>query len=72
MDYVCIKCRKTWRRGDESSHRSGALCDECTIEYVRDKQIKEGNRDCFGRAVDHCTEDCKWKRYCLTISGVAT
>ena len=71
MNYVCIKCRKKWQRGDISNHESGALCDVCTTEYVRDKQIKEGNEDCFGRATEHCSEDCKWKRYCLTIAGVA-
>lgn len=71
MDYVCIKCRKKWTDGDESNHPSGALCTKCTTEYIRDKQIKEGNKDCFGRATEYCTEKCKWKRYCLTYSGVA-
>ena len=66
MDYVCIKCRKTWRKGEPSDEVSGGLCDECIIRYVRDKQKSQGHHDCFRRATEICSrKDCTYYDLCI-------
>lgn len=70
MTYICIKCRKTWVKGGQSEGPSGGLCPECTADYVRSKQMSEGNKPCYRTAVECCSEPCKWWPLCMTDSGL--
>jgi hypothetical protein len=65
VEYICIKCRRTWSEGKDAEGPSGGLCDQCITEYIRKKQRKEGHKDCFRRATEECSEDCKYKTECL-------
>ena len=64
MTYVCIKCRRIWTRGKITNHASGALCEDCMTDYIRGKQRDEGYHDCYKRAVEYCSRECKWKDIC--------
>lgn len=65
MTYVCIKCRKTWGKGGRSSEYSGGLCEDCTLQYVREKQKSQGFHDCYKRAVEICSkDDCSYWQLC--------
>ncbi len=65
MTYICIKCRKTWDNGGRSSEYSGGLCEDCTSEYVREKQKNQGFHDCYKRAVEVCSRDeCSYWQLC--------
>jgi len=65
MTYICIKCRKTWANGGHSSEYSGGLCEDCTLEYVREKQKSRGFHDCYKRAVEVCSRDeCSYWHLC--------
>ena len=65
MTYICIKCGYTWTDGRPTRNFSGGLCDSCITEYIRGRQRKEGLHDCFRRAIEECSEDCKYKTECL-------
>ena len=65
MTYICIKCRKIWVNGDHTSEYSGGLCEECTTDYIRDRQKGQGFHDCFNRAVELCSkEGCSYWLLC--------
>jgi hypothetical protein len=73
--YVCVRCRKTWeiKNGDTDPTISGGLCKRCLknslIQLYRGKQSKEGNFDCFGKAIDSCDQlDCRYRELCLDSS----
>lgn len=73
MTYQCIKCKKTWGKGEESELYSHGLCKDCARELliptVRRKQIKEGNFDCFGKARSYCDQlMCKYRLICVDKS----
>jgi hypothetical protein len=78
MKFQCIKCQVTWGTGNpEEEGYSHGLCKACLRETltptVRRKQIREGNFDCFGRAVCDCDQmACKYRDVCLCdVSGEA-
>ena len=56
MTYICIKCRKIWVSGPHTSEYSGGLCEGCTIDYIRDRQKRQGFHDCFKRAIELCSK----------------
>jgi hypothetical protein len=42
MTYVCIKCRNTWYVGEPSDSPSGANCETCAVDRVRQRQLSRG------------------------------
>lgn len=65
MTYACIKCRTLWQVGLPSEEVSGGLCKECFIEYIRDRQRRQGFHDCFGRATERCSRvGCNYHEIC--------
>jgi DNA-directed RNA polymerase subunit RPC12/RpoP len=73
MTYQCIKCKKTWVNGGKSELYSHGLCKDCArillIPTIRRKQLREGNFDCFGKALSYCDQNlCKYKLVCLNNS----
>jgi len=67
MLYVCINCRNTWAVGEvtEYPNISGGLCEQCTIEYVRARQHRQGYHDCFKRATEVCDQTgCSYWTLC--------
>lgn len=65
MTYICIKCRKTWMRGEGSHEPSGGLCIDCATDYIRMRQRKNGFHDCFRRATAICaTMNCTYWSCC--------
>jgi len=78
---ICIVCRKKWEvtcsTPYQSNSPSSGLCDICQVQTVtpviRRRQLKEGNFDCFGKAVGgFCDQsNCKYLLPCLHLSAVA-
>ena len=73
--YICIRCRKTWEveDGDVNPIPSGSLCKPCLKESLtttyRNRQTREGNFDCFGKASGYCDQSqCKYREICLIES----
>jgi hypothetical protein len=64
MTYICIKCQALWVIGEPTAEFSGGLCDDCIVDYVRSKQLKDGFEDCFRRAVEVCDKECKYHELC--------
>ena len=76
MNYVCIRCGKTWaiNNGDLDPAPSGSLCRPCLrkslIPLFRKRQLREGNFDCFGKANYYCDQvNCKYKNLCVKVQG---
>ena len=74
MTVQCVKCKKTWDDGKEDKHPDGrlshGLCKDCARELliptVRKKQLREGNFDCFGKAIHTCSQTgCKYIMVCV-------
>lgn len=71
MTYQCINCKNFWVTNNESTKDiSHGLCKNCARERLapiyRNKQLLEGNFDCFGRANGYCDQMfCKYKELCL-------
>jgi hypothetical protein len=70
--YVCVKCKTMWevKNGDDDLEPSGALCQPCLRESLiplyRRRQLREGNFDCFGKAMSQCDQIlCAYRRICL-------
>ena len=71
----CIICQKEWGKETTLSWGeddiSSSLCCKCfkrvATKLIRKKQLREGNFDCFGTAVNgECDQlDCKYKKQCL-------
>ncbi len=73
--YLCVKCGKKWtiENGDRDPSPNGTLCRPCLKETLvplyRKRQLKEGNFDCFGKAIDYCDQlQCKYRDLCLVDS----
>ena len=65
MNYICIRCRKEWVIGEPSDHPSGAMCEDCTIDYVRSKQKTAGYHDCYFRNEEECSKkECSYWSLC--------
>lgn len=79
---TCIVCGKKWEVACSTPYKSNTpssgLCDICQVRTVtpviRRRQLKEGNFDCFGKAVGgFCDQsNCKYLLPCLHLSAVAT
>jgi hypothetical protein len=71
MKYQCIRCMTIWGEGNPAEEGfSHGLCKPCLRESltttVRRRQLREGNFDCFGRAVDYCDQmTCRYRDVCL-------
>jgi len=55
---------------------SGSLCNSCFVEVasptIHKKQLKEGNFDCFGNAIEYCDQfECKFRQWCLNMGAEA-
>lgn len=65
MTYICIKCKALWVVDEPSAEFSGGLCDDCIIEYVRERQSKEGLDPCFRCAIEPCSRhECTYHELC--------
>ena len=67
MRYICVKCDHTWIVDEYTDYVSGGVCRDCITEYIRSKQVKNGNNACFGRP-DLCKDekDCPYRQCCMT------
>ena len=71
--YQCIRCLVTWECPDgncDDGFLSHGLCLDCLrlglTETYRNRQRKEGNPDCFGKAENYCDQEfCKYKKICV-------
>ncbi|GLI35358.1 hypothetical protein DAMNIGENAA_27910 [Desulforhabdus amnigena] len=72
MKFQCIRCQITWGEGNpEIEGYSHGLCKYCLKEALtplyRNRQTKEGNFDCFGKACGFCDQyTCKYRDLCLS------
>lgn len=75
MMYQCIRCQITWGEGcPERDGYSHGLCPACLKEALtplyRQRQIREGHFDCFGRSSGYCDQwGCSYRSVCLVVSG---
>lgn len=73
MQKQCIRCGKVWDSALGNSAdglKSHGLCLDCLLERLtplfRNRQIAEGNPDCFGKALGHCErKDCSYFDLCV-------
>lgn len=58
---------------EEKAHSLGIKTDDIPLaQYVRDIQLEEGHRVCFGRSGGKCTEtDCEFGNHCLEMATPA-
>jgi len=73
MKYICVKCGIDWNDGDEIDGPSHGLCKDCIIDTLtpkyRQKQLKEGYFDCFGKSCGYCQNiDCLYYSLCVEHS----
>ena len=66
MTYICVKCKRTWILDEPTEHFSGGICRECITSYIHSKQVKNGDRACFGKP-EKCNdmESCKYGQLCI-------
>jgi len=70
MTFQCVKCKKTWDKGDKTILYSHGFCKDCArtalIPTIRKKQLREGKFDCFGKARSYCDQlMCKYRLVCV-------
>jgi len=73
MNVECIECGKRWEKPSYprfAQDVSSSLCPRCfrrrASHLIRRRQLREGNFDCFGKAVDYCDQlECKYRKWCL-------
>ena len=70
----CIKCGKEWEKDSKIKWKendiTGPLCDNCfrvvVTPVIHKKQRREGNFDCFGKAINGCDQNCcKYRNWCI-------
>ena len=76
MKFNCIKCDNIWGEwleGEDREFYSSGLCKECAKEVlipkIRNRQLKEGLWDCFGKAYHgYCDQlFCKYISSCIKL-----
>jgi hypothetical protein len=75
MKNKCIICGHEWgvwleNEVEEFSH---GLCKGCVkrelLPKIRNKQLKEGNWDCFGKSKGYCNQElCKYLSVCTKLN----
>jgi len=72
MKSVCIACNKKYSDKEPLDNRSMShgLCPSCLkitlIPLYRRRQLKEGNFDCYGKAIDYCDQfRCSYRMRCI-------
>lgn len=71
LKYQCINCKTTWGNLDsEDPIMSHGVCFNCLkiklTPIYRNRQLREGNPDCFGRAINYCDQQtCCYRETCL-------
>lgn len=71
----CIVCGIEWEKPcsspipaelDKIFPISSTVCRRCHVAVVQERQRKQKNFDCFGKAVNYCDQTgCKYREPCL-------
>ena len=64
MTVKCILCEKEWDKPSQNNGISSSLCPKCLTPIIREIQKRKGYHDCFGRATEPCSRECRLKSLC--------
>lgn len=64
----CIGCGHPYVSDGDSVADSHGLCPKCLgdrfIQFIRTRQIREGNSPCFKTCEGYCDRNCCWRTMC--------